>query len=74
MKKVFIPAIAALLLIPSLFLSGCGGNAEWREVKTSVLPQLMEGNLKESHRSLPLVRTSRLRPRRELRNAEPVVP
>ncbi|KKW39279.1 hypothetical protein A2454_02780 [Candidatus Peribacteria bacterium RIFOXYC2_FULL_55_14] len=52
MKKVFIPAIAALLLIPSLFLSGCGGNAEWREVKTSVLPQLMEGNLR---RRLPAI-------------------
>ena len=46
MKKVFISAIAALLLIPSLFLSGCAGNAEWKEARVSVLPQLMEGNMK----------------------------
>lgn len=34
------------LVLTALLLTGCKGNAEWKEVKASVMPQLMEGNLK----------------------------
>ena len=40
------------LILTALLLTGCKGNADWKKEKASIMPQLMEGNLK---RRLPLV-------------------
>jgi|TARA_B100002003_G_C14083551_1_gene521245 uncharacterized protein YtpQ (UPF0354 family) len=40
------------LILTALLLAGCKGNADWKEEKASIMPQLMEGNLK---RRLPMI-------------------
>jgi len=51
MKKLLC-TLSILLVSSTVLLAGCTGNKEWRKVKDTVLPQLMEGNLK---RRLPLI-------------------
>jgi len=52
MKNLYKIAVLTTLLFSTSLLAGCKGNDEWKENKASIMPQLMEGNMK---RRVPLI-------------------